>query len=63
LVFVFPGENLLRLAGGAATAASTSFTSWRRRLGNQVIGFNCGGMVWWMVGGLIGAWMVKKFEA
>jgi hypothetical protein len=64
LVFVFPGENLSPAIGGATTAAaSTSFTSCRRRLGNQVISFYFGGTFWWAVGGLFGTWMENKSEA
>jgi hypothetical protein len=59
----FQVKTFLRLTGGVAKTASTSFTSWRHRLGNEVIDFNCGGTVWWAVGGLIGAWTEKKIEA
>jgi hypothetical protein len=55
-------KTFLLLTGGAATAASMLFTSWRHHLENQVIDFNCGGTVWWAVGGLIGAWTEKKIE-
>jgi hypothetical protein len=55
-------KTFLLLIGGEAPAASMSFTSWRRRLENQVIDFNCGGTVWWAVGGLVGAWTEKKIE-
>jgi hypothetical protein len=55
-------KTFLLLTGGAATATSMLFTSWRHHLENQVIDFNCGGTVWWAVGGLIGAWTEKKIE-